>query len=412
MLDIQYIRDNPEKIRQATKDKGFDPFVVDELLVADNARRTLIQNVEGLRAKKNKLGKEQAEEGKKLKVELKELERDLDTATQKFNALMYRVPNPSAPDVKVGKEEDNEVLRRVGTPRDFKFAPRDHVDLGALTGTIDISAGTKVAESGFYYVKGAGAMLEFALIQYALKKLGAKGFTPVITPNVANERSIVGCGFQARSDKERQIYHLEGEDLDLIATAEITLVGQHQDTTINALDLPKKYVGYSSCYRYERGSYGRDVRGILRVHEFRKVEMVIFCLPEDSDKIHEEMREIEEEIWQSLDIPYQLVKMASGDLGSAASRKYDLEAWMPSQGRYREVTSTSNTTDFQARRLGIKVRRDGETEYLHTLNGTIFALGRAMIAIYENYQNEDGSITVPKALQEYMGVKTIPLSNL
>lgn len=407
MLDIQYIRDNPEKIRQATKDKGFDPFVVDELLVADNARRTLIQNVEGLRAKKNKLGKEQAEEGKKLKVELKELERDLDTATQKFNALMYRVPNPSAPDVKVGKEEDNEVLRRVGTPRDFKFAPRDHVDLGALTGTIDISAGTKVAESGFYYVKGAGAMLEFALIQYALKKLGAKGFTPVITPNVANERSIVGCGFQARSDKERQIYHLEGEDLDLIATAEITLVGQHQDTTFNALDLPKKYVGYSSCYRYERGSYGRDVRGILRVHEFRKVEMVIFCLPEDSDKIHEEMREIEEEIWQSLDIPYQLVKMASGDLGSAASRKYDLEAWMPSQGRYREVTSTSNTTDFQARRLGIKLRRDGETEYLHTLNGTIFALGRAMIAIYENYQNEDGSIEVPKVLQEYMGTDLI-----
>ena len=407
MLDIQFIRDNAAKVKQATEDKGFDASVIDELVKVDVKRRELIQQVEAIRATKNKLGRDQAEEGRKLKNELKDLEKELDTTTAQYNDLMFRVPNPSAPDVKIGKEADNEVVRQVGKPREFTFTPRDHVDLGLMTGTIDIVAGTKVAESGFYYIKGAGAMLEFALVQLAFKKLASRGFIPVITPNVANERSMVGCGFQARSDKERQIYHLDGEDLDLIATAEITLVGQHQDTTFNASELPKKYVGYSSCYRYERGSYGKDVRGILRVHEFRKVEMVIFCLPEESDAIHETMREIEEEIWQELEIPYQVVKMASGDLGSAASRKYDLEAWMPSQNKYREVTSTSNTTDFQARRLGIKVRRDGKTEYLHTLNGTIFALGRAMIAIYENYQNEDGSIKVPRALQEYMGTDLI-----
>lgn len=407
MLDIQFIRDNVAKVKQATEDKGFDASVIDELVKVDVKRRELIQQVEAIRATKNKLGRDQAEEGRRLKNELKDLEKELDTTTAQYNELMFRVPNPSAPDVKIGKEADNEVLRQVGKPREFTFTPRDHVDLGLMTGTIDIVAGTKVAESGFYYIKGAGAMLEFALVQLAFKKLGSRGFIPVITPNVANERSMVGCGFQARSDKERQIYHLDGEDLDLIATAEITLVGQHQDTTFNASELPKKYVGYSSCYRYEKGSYGKDVRGIIRVHEFRKVEMVIFCLPEESDAIHETMREIEEEIWQELEIPYQVVKMASGDLGSAASRKYDLEAWMPSQNKYREVTSTSNTTDFQARRLGIKVRRDGKTEYLHTLNGTIFALGRAMIAIYENYQNEDGSIKVPRALQEYMGTDLI-----
>lgn len=412
MLDIQYIRDNAAKVRQATKDKGFDATVVDELLAADTKRRELIQKVESLRAQKNKLGRDQAEEGRKLKEELKELEQELEAATASYHELMLRVPNPSAPDVKVGGERDNEVLSTVGKPREFSFTPRDHVDLGLMTGTIDISSGTKVAESGFYYLKGYGALLEFALVQYALSKLSARGFTPVITPNVANEHSLVGCGFQARSDKERQIYHLEGEDLDLIATAEITLVGQHQDTTFNAKELPRKYVGYSSCYRYERGSYGRDVRGILRVHEFRKVEMVVFCLPEESDAIHEQLREIEEELWQELGIPYQVVKMASGDLGSAASRKYDLEAWMPSQNKYREVTSTSNTTDFQARRLGIKVRRDGKTEYLHTLNGTIFALGRAMIAIYENYQAEDGSVQIPKVLQSILGTDIIPVANL
>ncbi|PIS17948.1 serine--tRNA ligase [Candidatus Collierbacteria bacterium CG09_land_8_20_14_0_10_46_12] len=409
MLDIQYIRDNKEAVKNATIDKGFDGAVVDKIIEVDIERRKLIGRVEEIRAKKNKLGRDQIEEGRALKIELKAIEENLNIVTTTFNDLMLRVPNPSAPDVKVGKEEDNEVIKQVGKPREFSFPVRDHLDLGLLTGTIDIPNGTKVAQSGFYYIKGDGALLEFALMQYVMMKLAEKGFIPVITPNVASEKSVIGCGFQARSDKERQIYHIEGEDLDLIATAEITLVGQHADTTFSPSDLPLKYVGYSYCYRYEKGSYGKDVRGILRVHEFRKVEMVVFCLPENSDALHEELRGIEEEIWQELEIPYQLIKMATGDLGNAASRKYDIEAWMPSQGRYREVTSTSNTTDFQARRLGIKVRRNNENEYVHTINGTALALGRAMIAIYENYQNEDGSITVPKVLQKWMEKVLIPV---
>lgn len=409
MLDIQFIRDNAGTIKQATIDKGFDGSVVDELIKVDVERRQLIGEVEAIRAKKNKLGKDDAELGRTLKQALKLVEEKLDSSIKTFNELMLKLPNPAAPDVKVGKEEDNEVIKTVGKPRKLSFPFRDHVDLGLLTGTIDITAGTKVAQSGFYYIKGPGVMLEFALAQYALRKLAMKGFIPVITPNMANEHSVVGCGFQARSDKERQIYHVEGEDLDLIGTAEITLIAQHQDTIFKASELPKKYAGYSYCYRYERGSYGKDVRGILRVHEFRKIEMVAFCLPEDSDKIHEELRAIEEEIWTELEIPYQVIKQATGDLGNAASRKYDLEAWMPSQNKYREVTSTSNTTDFQARRLGIKVNRQGQNEYVHTLNGTVFALGRAMIALYENYQNEDGSITIPQALRDLMGSEVIPV---
>ena len=409
MLDIQFIRDNAASVKQATIDKNFDGSVVDELINVDVERRKLIGEVEVIRAKKNKLDRTQIVEGRALKVELKTIEEKLDAVTNTYNDLMLKVPNPAAPDVKVGKEEDNEVLRQVGTPRTFSFPVRDHLDLGTLTGTIDVTSGTKVAQSGFYYIKGMGTFLELALTQYAMQKLAQKGFTPVITPNVASEKSVVGCGFQARSDKERQIYHLEGEDLDLIGTAEITLVAQHEGTTFNPSDLPKKYVGYSYCYRYEKGSYGKDVRGILRVHEFRKIEMVVFALPESSDDIHEELRAIEEEIWQDLEIPYQVIKQATGDLGNAAARKYDLEAWMPSQNKYREVTSTSNTTDFQARRLGIKVRRGGVNEYVHTLNGTVFALGRAMIAIYENYQNEDGSITIPKVLQKWMETDLIPV---
>jgi seryl-tRNA synthetase len=409
MLDIEYIRQNAGKVKQATIDKGFDGSVVDQVIEIDQERRKLIGESEAIRAKKNKLGRTQIEEGRALKIELKAVEEKLDAVNSTFNDLMLKIPNPSASDVLVGGESDNQIVKTVGTPRTFDFPVRDHLELGLLTGTIDMESGVKVAQSGFYYVKGPAAFLEFALTQYALTKLAKKGFIPVITPNVANEHSVIGCGFQARSDKERQIYHIDGEDLDLVGTAEITLVAQKQNTTFEEKNLPEKYVGYSYCYRYERGSYGKDVRGILRVHEFRKIEMVVFCLPEQSDAIHEELREIEEEIWQELEIPYQLIKQATGDLGNAASRKYDIEAWMPSQNKYREVTSTSNTTDFQARRLGIKVRVNNENKYVHTLNGTVFALGRAMIAIYENYQNADGSITIPKVLQQWMGSDTIPV---
>jgi seryl-tRNA synthetase len=407
MLDIQYIRDNSEKVKKATMDKGFDGSVVDKLLEVDAERRKIIVEVEDMRARRNKLGKEDIEEAKKLKVELKEKEEAQDRINAEFKDLMYKVPNISADDVKVGTPEENEVIKTVGEIPKFDFPVRDHLDIGKLTDSIDFESGAKVAQSGFFYFKNDLALLELALAQYAFEKLSAKGFTPVITPNVAKERNIVGCGFQARSDKERQIYHIEDEDLDLIATAEITLVGMHTDEVFNEQDLPKKYVGYSSCYRKEIGSYGKDVRGILRVHEFKKVEMVVFCKPEDSEKIHEELLAIEEEIYQELGIAYQVIKMVTGDLGNAASKKYDLEAWMPSQNKYREITSTSNTTDFQARRLNIKYRTNNENKFVHTLNGTVSTTSRTIIAILENFQNADGSVNIPKVLQKWMGKEKI-----
>src|SRR5258706_7801914 len=407
MLDIQFIRENKELVKKATIARGFDGEVVDRLIKVDEERRKLIGVTEKLRAKRNKRGKDDIEEAKKLKVKLKEKEESLGQIKKDFEELMIKVPNPASDDVKVGTPKENEVIKTEGAPPKFKFTPKDHVEIGLLTDTIDLERGAKVAQSGFYYLKGDGALLEIALINYALNKIASKGFTPVITPNVAKERNVVGCGFQARSDKERQIYHIEGEDLDLVGTAEITLVGMHTDEVLEEKLLPKKYVGYSSCYRQEIGSYGKDVRGILRVHEFRKIEMVVFCKPEESEKIHEELLAIEEEVWQELGIPYQIIKMATGDLGNAASKKYDVEAWMPSQEKYREVTSTSNTTDFQTRRLNIKYRKDNKNEYLHSLNGTVLALGRAMIAIYENFQNEDGSVNIPEVLQKWMGKEKI-----
>lgn len=407
MLDIKFIRDNAEFVKTATKNKGFDETVVDKLLEIDIERRKLIGATEEIRAKKNKLTKDDIEEGKKLKVELKEVEEKLKSTEILFNDLMLKVPNISDKDVKVGTEDDNEVIKKVGTPKEFEFNVRDHVDIGILTDSIDLERGAKVAQSGFYYFKNDLVLLELALELYSFEKLISKGFTPVITPNVAKERNIVGCGFQARSDKERQIYHLEDEDLDLVATAEITLMGMHTDEVVDFKKLPIKYVGLSSCYRKEIGSYGKDVRGILRVHEFKKVEMVVLCDPKDSERIHEEMLAIEEEIYQELDIPYQVIRMATGDLGNAASKKYDLEAWIPSQSKYREITSTSNTTDFQARRLNIKAKIGNENVFVHSLNGTVMTTSRTVIAILENYQNEDGSVNIPLVLQKWMGKEKI-----
>jgi seryl-tRNA synthetase len=403
MLDIKFVRENLDKVRQATEDKGFDSGVVAQIMVVDMKRREAIADVEELRAERNTLTKDDLKRGKEIKDLLKDSEDRLTEIDTEFNELMLKIPNPAAVDVLIGTPEENEVIKVIGDKPEFDFPVRDHVDIGHLTQTIDLERGAKIAQSGFYYMKGDGALLEMALTNYAFAKLTEHGFTPVISPNLARERNIVGCGFQSRSDKERQIYKVEDEDLDLIATAEITLVGMHTDEIIPLEKLPLQYVGFSYCYRKEIGSYGKDVRGILRVHEFRKIEMVLFCLAEESDAWHQKLLEIEEEIWQELDIPYQVVKMTTGDLGSAATRKYDIEAWMPAQNKYREVTSTSNTTDFQARRLNIRTKRDGQTEFVHTLNGTVLALSRAPIAIFENYQNSDGSVSVPKVLRPFMG---------
>jgi len=412
MIDIGLLRENPDFFKKTTRDKGFDELVIDKLLEVDKKRRELLSDIESLRAKKNKLTEKERDEGKRIKLEIKNKEAEFEKVDGLYKELILKVPNPSASDVKVGTPQENEILRQVGKKPQFNFKVRDHLEIGELTDTIDIKRGAKVAQSGFYYLKGDGALLELALVRYAFDKLVKHGFLPVITPNVAKERNVVGCGFQARSEKERQIYHIEGEDLDLVGTAEITLVGMRTDEVFEEKDLPKTYVGFSSCYRTEAGSYGKDVRGIVRVHEFRKVEMVVFCLPEESDKWHEKLLSIEEEIWKDLGIPYQVVKMATGDLGNAAVRKYDIEAWIPSQNKYREMTSTSNTTDFQARRLNIKLRRRGSLEYVHTLNGTVLALGRAMVALYENYQNKDGSVSIPSVLKPYLGKERINPSSL
>jgi seryl-tRNA synthetase len=414
MLDIGLIREKPEIVKKAAADKGFDSSVVEEVLSLDSEFRKLLKELEETRHRQNVIteeiktgNKEHLANAAELKETVKLLEPQLKNLELKLNQTLYKIPNLNAPDVKVGSAEDNEVVKTVGEIPKFNFPVRDHLEIGQLTDTIDMERGAKVAAGGFYYFKNELALLELAIAQFAFEKLVKKGFTPVITPNVAKERNIVGCGFQARSEKERQIYHIEDEDLDLIATSEITLVGLHTDEVFDADTLPKKYVGYSSCYRKEIGSYGRDVRGILRVHEFKKVEMVVFCRPEDSEKIHEELLSIEEEIYRELGIPYQIIKMATGDLGNAAYKKYDLEAWMPSQDKYREITSTSNTTDFQARRLNIKYKNAGKNEYLHTLNGTLTTTSRTIIAIMENFQEEDGSVNIPTVLQKWVGKEKI-----
>ncbi len=407
MLDIKFIRENVEVVKKSAIGKGFDINFLDELLRLDKDRRTLLGEIETLNAERKK--NTDKEKGKEIKELLGKKETEFRLISEKFDDLMLRVPNLSADDVKIGSPEKNEVIKTVGEIPKFNFKPKDHVEIGQLTDILDIERGTKVAQSGFYYIKNDGVFLEQALINFAIHKLVKKGFTVLITPNVAKEKNVVGCGYQARSEKERQIYHIEGEDLDLIGTAEITLVGLHTDEIIDGEKLPIKYAGISSCYRTEAGSYGKDVRGILRVHEFRKVEMVVFCKPEDDLKIHNELLAIEEELWQELEISYQVIKMASGDLGSAAARKYDIEAWMPSQNKYREVTSTSSTTDFQTRRLNIRTKIDGQNIFPYTLNGTVFALGRAMIAIMENYQKEDGSFEIPKVLKDFVGKKVIEI---
>lgn len=404
-MDIKFIRENIEVVKKSAIGKGFDITFLDDLLRLDRERRALLGDVDALNAERKK--NTDKEKGREIKESLNQKESQLKSISDEYDELMLRVPNLSASDVQVGTPEENEVIKTVGKLPKFDFQPKDHVEIAKMTDILDIERGTKVAQSGFYYVKNEGVLLEQALINFAIHKLIKKGFTVWITPNVAKEKNVVGCGYQARSEKERQIYHIEGEDLDLIGTAEITLVGLHTEETIDEKKLPIKYAGISSCYRTEAGSYGKDVRGILRVHEFRKVEMVVFCKPEDDMKIHDELLAIEEELWQELDIPYQVIKMASGDLGSAAARKYDIEAWMPSQNKYREVTSTSSTTDFQTRRLNIKTKIEGQNVFPYTLNGTVFALGRAMIAIMENYQKEDGSFEVPKVLRDFVGKKVI-----
>ncbi len=404
MLDIQLIRHDAQIVKDGIAKKGYETTLVDEVLQFDQERVGLIQKVEELRRERNEISKTNTPEnqtrGREIKDELKSLEPKLDEAENNYLTALNQIPNLPSDKAPEGKgEADNVEIRVVGEKPNFTFEPKDHALLGKELDIIDFENGAKVAGSGFYYLKGDGALLEVALVSYGLKFLSERGFTPVITPDLAREKYYLGTGYLPKGD-EAQTYTV-GEDLGLIATAEVTLAGYHADEIIDAL--PKKYGGYSHCFRKEDGAYGKYSKGLYRVHQFTKVEMFAFTKADESDAMHEEFLKLEEEFWQSLGIPYRVLEMCTGDLGSQAARKFDLEAWMPGRGDWGEVTSTSNTTDYQARNLGIRYRDGEETKYAHMLNGTLVATSRAIISILENNQQEDGSVIIPEVLRPYIG---------
>lgn len=420
MLDINFIRENKDLVKKGVSDKQFDPVLVDEVLKLDEKRRNLIAEVEQLRKRKNEVAKEgkASEEGRKIKEELKNKEPELKKIEEKYNKILWEIPNLPSTKAPIGENDtDNVEVKKWGKPIKFSgkarpssawdFTPKDHLELGKSLGILDFETGAKVTGSQFYFLYGDGALLELALTQYAFEKLSKEGFMPVITPDLAKPRYYLGTGYMPKGD-EAQTYTIEGEDLGLIATAEVTLAGSHADEVIPEDKLPLKYIGYSHCFRKEAGAYGKYSKGLYRVHQFTKAEMFIYCAPEESDKYHEYLLEMEEKIYQGLGLPYRVLEMCTGDLGAMAVRKFDIEAWMPSRNEYGEVTSTSNCTDYQARNLNIKFRRkNGKVEYIHMLNGTAIATSRTPLAILENYQQKDGSVIIPEVLRKWMGKEKI-----
>jgi len=414
MLDPKFVAENLKEVKKIAAERGMK-VNLSELEKFLSARSELRVQVERLRAEQNSLSKKgrrrkpvkkDLEHATEIKLELKNLEPQLKNIEDQVDKLLWQLPNRIHPKTPRGGQEKNKVLRE-DKPKTLPFKARDHEELSQKLDLVDFEAGSKVVGSKFYYLKNEAALLEFALIKYAFDLLLAEGFTPFVTPDLAKSEIIDGVGFVPRGP-ESNIYMVEEEDLGLVGTAEITLGGYHSNQVIKGEDLPMKYAGFSHCFRREAGAYGQYSKGLYRVHQFSKVEMFIFCQPEESEKIHKYLLRLEEKIFKGLKVPYRVVDIASGDLGAAAYRKFDLEAWMPGRGEWGEVTSTSNTTDYQARRLNIKYKReDGTTGYLHTLNGTAIATSRALIAILENYQQEDGSVRVPTVLVPYVGKKII-----
>lgn len=413
MIDIKFIRENPSKVAHAAKSKNAD-INIDHILEIDRKYRELSQIVQDLREKRNKAAKEQnIEEGKRIKNELEKNEHALLSLAQELNQWLVKIPNLPKDDVKTGKDESgNEVIRKHKEPTKFSFAPKDHLDLGEALDIIDVKRAAKVSGTRFAYLKNDAALLEFAIVQYAMEVLVKEGFIPIIPPVLIKQEITQGLGYWQQGGNE-DYYLVEDFNIDqnssskqnlyLVGTAEHAIVPMHKDEVLQSKNLPLRYVGFSSAFRREAGSYGKDTKGILRVHQFDKVEMVSFVTEEDDDKEHEYLLSLEEKLWQALDIPYQVVKMCTGDLGFPAARKYDIEAWMPGQNKYREVTSVSTVTDFQSRRLNIKYQDGQEKKYVRILNGTAFAIGRTIIAIMGNYQQSDGSVIIPQVLQKYVG---------
>jgi seryl-tRNA synthetase len=415
MLDIRLIRSDPSSVRYALHRRGTQAeAALDTLLDLDRQRREVLGEVEQRRGLRNTVSEEIAvlkrdkrDAGTKIEAmrqvgeEIRSLEADLkeiEAALEKELLQVPNLPDATAPD---GGEEDSVVLHQWGTPRSFGFAPLDHLDLAAARDLIDMERGARTSGSRFAYLKGDLVFLQFALVQFALAKLAAKGFRPVIVPVLVRDEAMYGTGFFPTD--MQQVYRVEADGLNLVGTSEVPLAALHMDEILDEADLPVRYVGYSSCFRREAGAAGKDTRGIFRVHQFDKVEMFSFCAPDKSAAEHDFMRAVEEEILQDLGLPYRVVNIAAGDLGASAAKKYDLEAWIPTQERYREVTSCSNCTDYQARRLKVRAKGDKGGPYLlHTLNGTVVALGRTIIAVMENYQTERGTVEVPPVLRPFM----------
>lgn len=404
MIDIQFLRDNPEKVRQGVAAKNYDTTIVDEVLHLDGQHRKLMQEVQALQAERNRVAKEKnIEEGRQVKQKLKQLEPKLEEAEKDFLEKFSMIPNLPADDVPIGQGEDQNVeVHKWGEIPKFNFEAKDHVQIGKDLDLIDFDSGAKVSGSQFYFLKNEAVLLEFAIIQYGLEALLKKGFIPMITPDLATSRYYLGTGYNPKGD-EAQTYTIEGHDLGLIATAEVTMAGYHADQILVEKTLPLKYAAVSHAFRQEAGAYGKYSKGLYRVHQFTKLEMFAYTTQEQSKKVHQEFLAIEEDLLQGLKIPYRVLEMCTGDLGAMASKKYDLEAWMPGRNDYGEVTSTSNTTDYQARNLNVRYQSKDRNLYAHMLNGTAFAISRTLIAILENNQQEDGSIIVPEVLQKWVG---------
>jgi seryl-tRNA synthetase len=414
VIDLRVLRDDPEAAREAQRRRGLSPELVDEILAADESRRTSIADFERLRAEQKQLGRQVAqakgeekaallEQTRRIATRVKDAEGTQSKADDAFTTAMAMLPNLAAPEAPAGGEDDYTVLEHVGEPRDFEaegFEPLDHVELGKRLGAIDIERGAKVSGARFYYLTGVGAELEFALLNLALDQARASGFTLMIPPSLVKPRAMEGTGFLGQAADD--VYRIEGEDMYLVGTSEVPLAAYHSDEILDAETLPRRYAAFSPCFRKEAGSYGKDTRGIIRVHWFDKVEMFSYTTVEESYNEHERLLAWEKEFLGTLELPYRVVDIAAGDLGLSAARKFDCEAWIPTQGRYREVTSTSNCTDFQARRLGIRMRTPEGTRHVATLNGTLMASTRTIVAVLENHQQADCSVRVPKALQPYL----------
>ena len=419
MIDIKFLRENPDVVRASQKGRGEDVSLVDQVIAIDEKRRVAINEFELLRAEQNTLSKSvggaKGDEKTKLLESAKDLANkvksadakraDLEAQTQAVALQLSNILDPNTP---IGKEEDFVVIEHVGTPREFTdFEPKDHVELGKLLGAIDTERGAKVSGSRSYYLTGVGALLEFALVNYAISSAVKAGFTPVIPPVLVNPPAMEGTGFLGQAAEN--VYHLEKDGMYLVGTSEVPLAAYHMDEVLPVEKLPMRYAGYSTCFRREAGTYGKDTRGIIRVHQFDKVEMFSFCHPDQALEEHKRLLQWEKDFLNAMEIPYRVIDVASGDLGSSANRKFDIEAWIPTQKAYREVTSTSNCAEFQARRLNIRFKDSDGTRAVATLNGTLVAIPRMIVAILENHQNADGSVNVPQALQPFLGTKRFEL---